>query len=565
MILTLNGSFQVCGHEATHLCHFGDCPPCTVPVAKECVGSHVVLRGVPCGSRDIKCNKLCGKTRQCGLHACARTCHLPPCDSAESETSSQKRIGNSCGQPCGAPRRECSHTCASPCHPITQCPEIPCRVTVTITCLCGRLTAEVPCGAGGASTRGATEVAAMALSRLPGPLQPLEGKDRERVPFGQRKLACDNDCAKFEKKRLLADAFGATPPGEGLPGLEGGVVGSEMLAEFARREPQWITAIEDRFKYLVQGPKSGTGAVGNLRLHVFCAMVKERREAVYQMAERWGLTVTGVGREPRRFVITHVTSKSKVPSRSLFPKASPVGVATPTRVPPFNPTVDMEPGLVVALFDLPREADVSTLVLRFGGECELVWLNDKNALAIFGDAGRAATALRRVDHASSYRGATGMAPAVGPSLSRGGAWGIQTTVAAGNKATATRKGIQDSNWVEDAWDDDQRWKQEAGAWQSKVLPVTISKSPWSALSESGPVAIVGASEGSSAWGRPSVSAQTSVSNPNVASRVDSIVPTVRVAGLLGSSGQEASGSGPTLLPVSSADGEDDDWEKALEG
>ena len=53
-----------------------------------------------------------------------------------------------------------------------------------------------------------------------------------------------------------------------------------------------------------------------------------------------------------------------------------VGVALsgPVRVPPFKGQVDIEPGLVVGLLDLPREADVSTLVLRFGGECELVCL-----------------------------------------------------------------------------------------------------------------------------------------------------------------------------------------------
>lgn len=502
---------QVCGHEATHLCHFGDCPPCTVAVAKECVGNHVVLRGVPCGSRDIKCNKLCGKTRQCGLHACERPCHLPPCDTGSSSSS--------CGQQCGAPRRHCSHTCAAPCHPTSQCPEIACKVMVHITCSCGRLSAEVACGAGGFLSQ-----SNMVLARLPAPLQP----DKEKVPLGQRRMQCDDDCAKLEKKRLLADAFGATVPGEAVPGVEGGVVGSELLAETIRRDPQWVAAIEDRFKYLVQGPKTGTGPGGSIRLHVFAAMIKERREVIYQMAERWGLAVAGHGREPRRFVIVHVTPKSKVPLRSLLSK---MGVTGPVRAPPFNAQIDMEPGLVVGLLDLPREADVSTLVLRFGGECELVWLNDKNALAIFADGARAATALRRVDHASEYRGATTVP--VEASSSRA-AWGIQTALPA--KATAFRKGRQDSNWVEDAWDDQREAKQEVGAWQSKVLPLSTSQNPWGALSN-GNVADAN---------RPSTSA---IRNSAPAPARVATAP--------------APYAGPSTLPALLPDGDDDDWEKAL--
>ncbi|KAF3619927.1 hypothetical protein FXO38_32655 [Capsicum annuum] len=66
----------------------------------------------------------------------------------------------------------------------------------------------------------------------------------------------------------------------------------------------------------------------------------------------------------------------------------------------------MDPRLVVALFDLPRDADVSALVLRFGVECELVWLNDKNTLAVFSDPARTATTMRRLDQGSAYYGAT---------------------------------------------------------------------------------------------------------------------------------------------------------------
>lgn len=44
----------------------------------------------------------------------------------------------------------------------------------------------------------------------PSPLQPskINGK---KVPLGQRKLTCDDVCAKTEKKKVLSDAFGVTP------------------------------------------------------------------------------------------------------------------------------------------------------------------------------------------------------------------------------------------------------------------------------------------------------------------------------------------------------------------
>ncbi|KAJ7529325.1 hypothetical protein O6H91_15G044900 [Diphasiastrum complanatum] len=459
---------QPCGHPATHSCHFGDCPPCTVPTAKECVGNHVTVRNVPCGSREIKCNKLCGKARQCGLHACARTCHLPPCDILVEDTRSNTCSGKyrpSCGQPCGAPRRDCSHTCASPCHPSLVCPEAWCTALVSITCSCGRLSAEVPCAAGGLID---AEIEAKIMARLPGPVQPLEM--REKIPLGQRKLVCDDECAKAEKKRTLADAFNANGSGESLSTLEGGLAGSEIL-EMVRKDPQFVAAVEDRFRCLLVGPKRSSGP-GMLRLHVFCGLPNEKRELIRQLADRWSLSVNAVGRDPRRSVIIHATSKSKVPSKGIVSK----GIYSGQAIPSFNPAIDMEPGLVVGLFDLPRDADVSTLVLRFGGECELVWLNDRNALAIFGDAARASTALRRVDHASAYYGAVAMS-STGFAIRNG--WGI----GANSSTSKSKKSVQESSWVEDAWGEDEKTAKEhsAGVWQSKSVSIVPSKNPYGAL------------------------------------------------------------------------------------
>lgn len=34
--------------------------------------------------------------------------------------------------------------------------------------------------------------------------------DGKKIPLGQRKLACDDECAEQERKRILAIAFGIT-------------------------------------------------------------------------------------------------------------------------------------------------------------------------------------------------------------------------------------------------------------------------------------------------------------------------------------------------------------------
>ncbi|KAF5823930.1 putative transcription factor NFX1 family [Helianthus annuus] len=60
---------QPCCHVSSHYCHFGDCPPCSVLISKKCIGGHV-LRNIPCGSKDIRCNNHCGKLRECGMHVC---------------------------------------------------------------------------------------------------------------------------------------------------------------------------------------------------------------------------------------------------------------------------------------------------------------------------------------------------------------------------------------------------------------------------------------------------------------------------------------------------------------
>lgn len=479
---------QHCGHASSHSCHFGDCPPCSVPVAKECSGGHVVIRNIPCGSKDIRCNKLCGKTRQCGRHACARTCHPPPCDT--SCGPSFPSLKASCMQTCGAPRRDCRHTCTALCHPSSPCPDVRCEFLVTITCSCGRITATVPCDAGGNSggPNVDTIFEASVMQKLPVPLQPVEA-DGKKIPLGQRKLTCDDDCAKTERIRVLADAFGVTTPKlDALHFGENSII-SEALADLLRRDPKWVLSVEERCKFLVLGKVRGGS--GSLRVHVFCPMLKEKRDAVRLIAERWKLSVNAAGWEPKRFIVVHVTPKSKAPARVLGAKGSSLVNMLHPLV--FDPLTDMDPKLVVALFDLPRDADISALVLRFGGECELVWLNDKNALAVFSDPARASTAMRRLEQGSMYYGAVVVPQNSGASMTTSSvnSWGGTGPAKDGVPSSVSLKGnpwmkavVQEHKWGESSggeeWFDDST-KIEPSLWKGRDAPIATSANRWSVL------------------------------------------------------------------------------------
>ncbi|KAI4302538.1 hypothetical protein MLD38_038269 [Melastoma candidum] len=535
---------QPCGHQSSHSCHFGECPPCSVPVAKECVGGHVVLRNIPCGSKDIRCNKICGKTRQCGLHACGRSCHAPPCD---SDMASGLDCRVSCGQTCGAPRRDCRHTCKAPCHPSTPCPDVRCDVPVTISCSCGRIQANVPCDAGGTSGSSITDtlVGAALIQRLPVPLQPVD-TDGGPTPLGQRKLACDDECARIERKKVLADAFDIAPPNlEALHFGENTSV-SESIADIFRRDPKWVLSIEERCKFLVLGKSRGSAV--SMKVHVFCPMAKEKRDAVRLIAERWKLTVTAAGWEPKRFVAIHATPKSKVPPRVIGVKGSIT--SSGPHPPPFDPLLDMDPRLVVSFFDLPKEADISALVLRFGGECELVWLNDKNALAVFHDPARAATALRRLDHGSVYYGAVVVVQNGGAAsaVTGGNPWGGSGPVkddAALKSNPWKRAVVQEPSWKGDSWGGVEFWPADAQSTISKAkeAPTSASGNRWSILD----------SENTMASGKSSTSAR----NKDIGS--DAGIVTAHVS----TSGTER--ERPDLVLVKNESSEVvEDWEDACE-
>ena len=447
----------------------------------------MVLRNIPCGLRDIRCNKICGKTRRCGTHACARTCHQEPCD-AYNESEAGLRVVT-CGQTCGAPRRDCRHACAALCHPSQSCPDSRCEFPVTIKCSCGRITATVPCDAG-SNLRVESLYEASVLQKLPTTLQPVESSGN-RIPLGQRKLLCDDECAKLERKRV-----DITPLNLDYVHFSENSAMTEIISDIYRRDPKWVLAVEERFKLLVLGKARGS-ASSVLKAHVFCPMQKDKRDTVRLLAERWKLAVKNAGWEPKRFTVVHVTQKSKPPTRIIGARGGGTVSLGGPHPPCFDPLVDMDPRLVVSLLDLPREANINALVLRFGGECVLVWLNDKNALVVFHDHARATTAMRRLDYGSVYHGAV-VVQNGSQSPSLGNAMGSSSSDA--QKGNPWKKAvIQESD--DDTWEAD----IQASTWRSVTsnTPTLTSVNRWSVLEPEKPlVKTEGSSSSKSAGKQP---------------------------------------------------------------
>lgn len=173
------------GHSRHHPCHFGPCPPCTIPTDRMCVGGHGIIKGVPCYREKVFCNRVCGKPLPCG-HLCQRTCHEPPC-------TTEDVLQRGCGQVCGKKREFCEHTCQAPCHPGAPCPAVPCMFDVEVRCPCGRRSELQKC-----------------LIGVSGDPQVLED-------LRNRSLECDSECRIIQRNRRLAEALNVGPAKLNLP------------------------------------------------------------------------------------------------------------------------------------------------------------------------------------------------------------------------------------------------------------------------------------------------------------------------------------------------------------
>jgi transcriptional repressor NF-X1 len=174
-----NDTLACSEHVCPRPCHEGLCGSCEVEVESHCYCGRVEKRMKCCDRGEEKesyawtgsfgCGSSCGRLFDCGVkdHRCEKGCHpqeekLPHCPSSPdmitrcpcgktplSDLSDQSRksckdpIPN-CSKACGR-SLPCGHKCLSVCHS-GEC--LPCLLTVSISCRCGRNTFDTICHQG---------------------------------------------------------------------------------------------------------------------------------------------------------------------------------------------------------------------------------------------------------------------------------------------------------------------------------------------------------------------------------------------------------------------------------
>eukprot|EP01122_Echinamoeba_exundans_P013528 TRINITY_DN5919_c0_g1_i1.p1 TRINITY_DN5919_c0_g1~~TRINITY_DN5919_c0_g1_i1.p1 ORF type:complete len:1247 (-),score=99.08 TRINITY_DN5919_c0_g1_i1:1399-5055(-) len=340
-----------CGHPSSrHACHStGDCPACLVLVNKPCMGSHTIVKNVPCFKQDVSCGKVCGKQMRCGLHACARVCHGGPCELHDAPVS---EVGpSSCGHKCELARESCEHTCQATCHPGQKCPDTPCKLKSRIYCSCTRLSTEVPCTGG-----------------------------------QQRVLACDEKCELEKRNRRLAEAFGILGTGKEAPRY------SDTLLNMAKSLPNFIVKLEKMLDDFLKTPPS----VQRTQLPM---MDRVQRQCVHELAKYYNLETESydVPRIDSNMKIVELAKRRDSASPTI-PLSAVAGVSEPA-APARTESVAVTTTSIMHFYDLSvsiQTTHVNSFLSPFAGEYTLQWIDDNNCLAVFKEPTKMLRALQQL-------------------------------------------------------------------------------------------------------------------------------------------------------------------------
>lgn len=172
------GDVMPCGdHTCQQPCHQGVCGACIVEIAAKCYCGKVE-KSLPCFDQDeekesydwtgcFNCRQICNRAYDCGIHHCEWICHPqdkedPHCPRSPDlvthcpcgktpliELKSDERQSctdpiPSCQKACGKVLA-CGHACTQICH-AGDC--LPCMLTVSISCRCGRNSFSTICHQG---------------------------------------------------------------------------------------------------------------------------------------------------------------------------------------------------------------------------------------------------------------------------------------------------------------------------------------------------------------------------------------------------------------------------------
>ncbi|CCH41499.1 hypothetical protein BN7_1040 [Wickerhamomyces ciferrii] len=240
-----------CGHQQMpHNCHPDDvpCSRCTKTVEKWCNCGKNKLKAM-CYQTEVFCAERCGKILPC-KHHCISNCHSGECI---------------CRSICGKKKKYCSHVDRSPCHFPSRCNDTGiCNQMVKLTCKCGRLKKDIPCGANSSKTS-------------------CEGTT----------LECDVSCIVQERQEQLEAAFGVSKLSveprikvEDLPYTPG-------TLKTYKLQTRWCSNIEDTIKRFMKSTENS---------YHFKPMRKEQRLFIHEISDAYKLFSESQDPDPRRSV-----------------------------------------------------------------------------------------------------------------------------------------------------------------------------------------------------------------------------------------------------------------------
>lgn len=268
-----------CGHpQEPHWCHTDDdrCPKCTSLVTKKCNCGDKEIKNVMCSINGVSCGKICTVKKECG-HPCNRACSKDCTEGNHADVAS-------CQSFCRRVRKTCPHICVRKCHYAfaSPCDSFVCNQPVEVSCLCGRLAREVPCGASSAKE---TRIGTI--------------------------LDCNDGCAHAKREEELRQIFNVSPQVFENPY-------PELILSVYKRQKNWCLKMEAVMRDFIsdyQDLKAAGAPTKNT--HHFQPMMKPQRDFFKELATTFKLYTESQDKEPNRAVFIVITERTEVPKMTI--------------------------------------------------------------------------------------------------------------------------------------------------------------------------------------------------------------------------------------------------------
>lgn len=269
-----------CGHpQEPHECHDDNksCPRCTTLVTKKCNCGEKEIKKVMCSISNVSCGKICSTKKDCG-HPCNRAC-------SQECTKGNHAPVNTCHSLCRKIRKSCPHICVRKCHYAfsSACDSFKCSQPVQVSCGCGRIAKEVPCGAS-------------------------SGKQSSIWTL----LECTEDCSRAKREEELRQIFNISPKGFENPY-------SEPILNVFKRQTNWCLKMESIMRDFISDYQDLVAAGSPAkRTYHFPPMSKPQRDFIKELATTYKLYAESQDKEPHRFVFVVITDRTENPAMTIL-------------------------------------------------------------------------------------------------------------------------------------------------------------------------------------------------------------------------------------------------------